>query len=151
MAQYYCHACAVKYGHLNSEAKTNINFTGSTYQLNKFFKHTVPPTSGSGIVSTFNDPAYEIYSDYVVNTMRSGSVEIDDFGRKNVFWYASQSQGVEYNNGIPQSTTDTIKVVLSDNPVKVHAFPINSNIIITENCCSCGTNVLTGSTTTEYR
>jgi len=146
MAQYFCHRCAVISGYLNTGCNAHIDFTGSTYQLDKFIKHTVLPSSGSGLVSIFNDPSYESYSGYIVNTMASGSVEIDDQGRKNVIFYGSQSQGMRFVDGIPQEHNDTVKVVLPDNPAKVHVFPVSSSSIITEDCNSCGTNVLTGST-----
>jgi len=145
MEDYYCHKCSVELGHLNSGSVDHINFTGSSYQLGKYLKHTLPPTQ-SGLISVFDDPEYSAYSSYTINTLASGSTQFDQHHRKNVIWYASESVGITYQDGVPHCPADTIKVVLSHDDNKIHTFPVNSGDLITKTCKRCGTNVLTGST-----
>ena len=145
MEEYFCHKCSVELGHLNTGSTEHINFTGSSYQLDKFIKHTLPP-SQSGLISIYSDPSYGAYKDYIVNTMASGSTMFDQFHRKNVIWYASKENGVSYLGGIPHSTTDVVKVVLSHMEEKIHSYPVNSSELITKKCKRCNTNVLTGGT-----
>ncbi|HLZ15578.1 MAG TPA: hypothetical protein VKQ08_00975, partial [Cyclobacteriaceae bacterium] len=102
---------SVELGHLNPGGIDHLNFTGSTYQLGKFVKHTLPPTH-SGLVSIFSDPSYSNYKNYIVNTVASGSTEFDQYHRKNIIWYAARENGVSFLNGIPRNTTDIVKVVL---------------------------------------
>lgn len=146
MEDYYCHSCSVKCGFLNPGSVDHFNFTGSTYLLDKFVKHTIPPKSGN-LVTIFSDPSYEAYKNYTINTMASGSTMIDQMGRKNIIWYASKDIGLTFLNGVPHTgSTDVVKVVLSDDSTKIHTFPTTSENIITGTCKTCGTNVLTGTT-----
>lgn len=145
MNEYYCHKCSVELGHLNTGSTQHLNFTGSTYQLDKFIKHTLPPMQ-SGLVSTFSDPSYSNYRNYIVNTVASGSTEFDQYGRKNIIYYAARENGVSFRDGVAQNTTDVVKVVLPHLHDKIHAYPVNSSDLITKNCKVCGTNVLTGGT-----
>lgn len=147
MEEYYCHKCSIDYGHLNTGSTEHINFTGSTYLLDKFIKHTLPPTQ-SGLISIFSDPTYSAYKSYVINTMASGSTMFDQFHRKNIIWYANQNNGITFLNGVVQDVTDVVKVVLSHDDNKIHCFPVKSTDLITKSCKICGTNVLTGSTVT---
>lgn len=124
---------------------TLSNFTGSSYQLGKFYKHTLPVTH-SGLNSLFDDPNYSAYSNYIVSTLYSGSTEFDNLGRKNIIWYAGKDIGISYLNGIPIGPTDVVKVVLPHDGTKIHAFPVKLESIVSGSCQSCGTHVLTGST-----
>lgn len=54
--------------------------------------------------------------------MASGSTEIDDYNRKNNVWFAGSNNGLSFRDGALETPTDTVKVVLSDNDGKVHAF-----------------------------
>ena len=141
MEEYFCHECSVKLGHLNPTSMEHINFTGSTYKLDKFVKHTLYP-SQSGYVSIFSDPSYEAYKDYTVNSMASGSTMFDQYHRKNVIWYASKINGVAFKDGKPQKTTDVVKVVLPYSEEKIHSFPIDSSEIITKTCKNCGKSII---------
>jgi hypothetical protein len=145
MDKHYCHKCSIELGHLSNGDIENINLTGSTYLLDKFIKHTLPPIQ-SGLVSIFSDPSYENYKNYTVNTVASGSTVIDQYNRVNVVWFSNQDNGISYLNGIPQSTTDVCKTVLHHDDTKIHSFPIKSTDLITKTCDKCGTNILTGTT-----
>jgi hypothetical protein len=48
----YCHDCAIRKGLINPIDSTTISLTGTSYQLEKFVKHTAPLQYG-GVVSVF--------------------------------------------------------------------------------------------------
>lgn len=139
MNKYYCHKCSAEKGYLNSVDQ--LNFTGSSYQLEKFLKHTVPK-SQSGLLSVFDSGCYNQYKDHIVNTMVSGSTEIDDYNRKNIVWFAGDSNGITYRDGNVEMPTDSIKVVLSDIDNKIHAYPTSSNEIQKQKCDECGNDII---------
>jgi len=56
----------------------------------------------------------------------SGAVELDDRGRRNIIWLAGEPTGFRYEAGIPVGPTDAVKVVLSSEARKVHAFPVTA-------------------------
>lgn len=145
MKKYYCHKCSLQLGHLNSNGVEQLNLTGSTYLLDKFIKHTLPPTQ-SGLVSIFSDPSYENYKNSTVNTVASGSTIVNN-NQVDVVWFSNQANGISFINGIPQNNTDVVKTVLHHNAAKIHSFPVPSTDLITKPCDNCGTNILTGSTT----
>ena len=145
MKKHYCHKCSLQLGYLNSSGIDQLNLTGSTYLLEKFIKHTLPPTQ-SGLISIFSDPSYENYKNSTVNTVASGSTIVNN-SQVDVVWFSNQANGISFNNGIPQINTDVVKTVLHHDASKIHSFPVNSSDLITRNCDNCGTNILTGSTT----
>ena len=151
MNKHYCHGCASKKGLFPSGSAENLNFTastsGNTYKLDKFIKHTII-TSGSGLTSTFDETSYESYRKYTINTLASGSVEVDSQNRKNFYLYATQSNGMKFINGVPTQITDTVKVVLAHDHEKIHAYPVSASDIVSRNCVDCFKDVLTGSTST---
>ncbi|MDP7026631.1 MAG: hypothetical protein QGI16_06845 [Candidatus Marinimicrobia bacterium] len=104
-------------------------------------KHTLPNTQ-NGLLSVFDSGSYDHYKDYIVNTMASGSVEIDSNNKTNVVLYAGKNTGVSYLNGNVISPPDTIKVVLSQNENKIHAYPTSSNDIKQETCQNCGAMII---------
>ena len=132
-------------GYLNSNGIDQLNLTGSTYLLDKFIKHTLPPTQ-SGLISIFSDPSYENYKSSTVNTVASGSTIVNN-NQVDVVWFSNQANGISFINGVPQNNTDVVKTVLHHDSTKIHSFPVNSSDLITKNCDNCGTNILTGSTT----
>ncbi len=138
---YFCHKCSIELGHLNTASLDYLDFTGSAYLLNKFVKHTIPPTQ-SGLISIFLDDGYSSYSDYIVNSIASGSVEIDSKSRKNIVWYANKDIGVTFKDGVVQESGSVVKVVLHDNTNKIHAFPIGSQSIATSKCSRCSGDIL---------
>jgi hypothetical protein len=141
MEDYYCHQCSVELGLLNPESANFINFTGSTYKLDKFIKHTLPPNQ-AGRISVFSDPSYETYKNYTINAMASGSTMLDQYQRLNIVWYAAKENGITFQDSVPHTTTDVVKVVLPYNEDKIHSFPINSSELVTKICKRCGRNII---------
>jgi hypothetical protein len=96
VSKYYCHSCAIKLKLLGNERTTSI--LGSTYQFDKYTKHTMPKSSYH-LVSIFDNPSTALYAQYVVNAVFAGSVQIDDAGRKNITWVAGKKVGAVYVDG----------------------------------------------------
>lgn len=140
MSRYYCHKCSIEQGIIPGNVE-EFNPTGSTYQLEKFIKHTIPPTV-SGNISVFDITEHKKYKDYIVNTLASGSVEIDDHGRTNIVWFAGQTTGWEYKDGEFQCEDDAVKVVLHDDEIRIHGFPTGSARISPKTCMNCGDEIV---------
>lgn len=135
MTQYFCHECQVRLG-LMSPANP-ISLTGTSYQLEKFLKHTAPTVTYL-LNSIFDDPTYTTYSNYIVTGSISGYLEIDHYGRKNLMWFAGERTGAEYRNGIFHAPTNGVKIVLPEDDAKLHAFPIVASPNSVDYCKSCG-------------
>jgi hypothetical protein len=114
-----------------------VTLTGTSYQLEKFIKHTAP-TRGYSLNSVFSESSYEQYRDYVVTTTVSGSVQIDDWGRTNLLYVAGSGIGATYENGHLSIPADTVVVVFHDNAWKIHAFPAGSDSFQHSICQNCG-------------
>lgn len=140
MPKYYCHECSIKLKLLNDKYPIT-NFTGSSEQLEKFIKHT-SPTQSYDINSIFNDKSYDNYRDYIVNTLASGSVEIDNQNRKNIIYCAGKNIGFTNISGSIQIPTDAVKVVLYQNDYKVHSYPTGSAGFVNVLCDNCGKNII---------
>lgn len=135
MSQYFCPQCAESNGLITAASPATL--TGTQYQLDKFIKHTAPSGSHQ-LNSIFDDPTYDEYRRYVVTTTASGLLEIDDQGRKNLWWFAGSQTGAEYRNGVYFAPTDGVKIVWPENDTKLHAYPIVSSPGSTVTCASCG-------------
>ena len=135
MSVYYCHRCAAINDIMNAASPANL--IGTEYQLEKFIKHTAP-TGTYPVNSIFHDPAYSVYSTYVVSTTGSGCFEVDDLGRRNMIWIAGRDIGATFRNGVLVAPSDAVKVVWHDNVWKIHAFPTLSDQIETKRCVMCG-------------
>lgn len=114
--------------------------TGSAYQLGKFLKHTLPPTAG-GAISVFDEPSYEAYASYSIDAAVSGSLEIDDHGRRNITWVASKQVGTLFHGGVLQGGVDAVKIVLPHDALRVHTYPTSSAEIQTATCADCGAHL----------
>lgn len=132
---FYCHRCGAEEGFLR-QASTG-GFLQSSYQLQKFMKHTIPSTVHD-VASVFNDPSTQTYANYIVNTFASGCIEIDDRNRLNVMWVAGKQVGMKLEKGVPVLPADAVKLVLSTDPQKVHAYPVSSTTLSTGFCFKCG-------------
>lgn len=132
---HYCHPCAARLGHLQDVYTSDPLQT--EYQLEKFVKHTIPPSHPCW--SVFNSTSTGDYANYVVATAASGTVELDARGRRNIIWLAGQPTGFAYDkDGALVGPTDGVKVVLSSEATRVHAFPVNTSNLATQVCASCG-------------
>jgi len=136
--QWYCHSCAAK---KNLLANPPTNLTGSSYQLDKYIKHT-QPTSSYDINSVFDDPSYDTYAAHTVNACCSGSVEVDEKGRTNIVWAAGKTVGWTLFSGLPSCDCDAVKVVLAHDHHRIHPYATGSLEARAETCCECGEPVV---------
>jgi len=140
MPVYYCHDCASSMGELRDVCSSGP--FSSTYQLDKYIKHTVP-SSSYAIQSILDDTSATLYRNYIVNAAASGSVEFDDYGRKNIIYVASTGGiGTTFKNGRFVRSNNMIKVVLPSDPNKIHAFTDSSTNYSTAFCASCGKSIV---------
>lgn len=134
MKKYYCHDCAITNGLLKPAVPSPL--TATQYQLDKYLKHTAP-TSNYAFNTVFTTPASETYQKYIVTAVASGHVQIDDKGRVNIVWVASEQTGITYQNGVFVGPTNTVKVVFHDDDNRVHGFPIHSSELAVARCVVC--------------
>jgi len=107
------------------------------YQLKKFIKHTVP-NPVFRLASVFKDPTIKTYQNWVVNSVASGCVTFDSAGRHAYVFVAGREVGVTYKHGSFHTVGDAVKVVLPTDPLKVHAYPMSSHVIVATVCSGCG-------------
>lgn len=135
-----CWLCAAAEGFLVSVDPNSL--WGTSYQLEKFIKHTATPTSVSGVNSLFSDPATVTYANYVTTTLASGSVAVDYLGRPSFVWYAGKDVGWTYENKAFKSPSDAVKVVLPYDATRIHAFPIPMGNYAASHCVKCSKPIL---------
>ena len=139
MPVYYCHDCADVLGLLQDyPVQPSI---GTTYQQDKYFKHTVPSTQYP-LQSVFTSPSTEEYGQYIVDASSAGSVEIDDMGRKNIIFVVGANSGFRYEYGQLKKPLDAVKIVLSSSTGKIHAYPEGSTSFSTQRCAKCGSLIV---------
>ena len=131
---HYCHRCAGRLGYLQDVYTSDP--LQSQYQLDKFIKHTLPLSHPSA--SVFNSTSTGDYANYVVDAAASGAVELDAQGRRNFIWLAGQPTGFSYKDAVLVGPTDGVKVVLSSEATRVHAFPVKAADLVTHMCACCG-------------
>ena len=140
MKKYLCHSCAQTKGHLQSIQTGSLLET--YYQRSKYMKHTAPaakyPTQ-----SVFDSPSTQSYQDYVVSSSLSGSVEFDEGGRPPaIIWAAGKEIGFRYEGGELKQPEDCVKVVLSTDTGKIHAYSQSSTQFHSASCSECDGAVL---------
>lgn len=135
MSQFYCHQCAYTNNIIVPAEHTTL--TGTYYQLVKYMKHTLPADSYR-YVSVFDNPDYENYRDFVVTGTISGMLEVDDYGRKNLIWYAGRRTGALYINGEYIMPANGVKIVFPEDEQKIHAYPVTSSSGTIHSCAFCG-------------
>jgi len=95
-------------------------------------------------VFTYNDfdigspITYDEYKNFCFLTSVSGSLEIDDFGRRNLIWYANRPTGVLTITGSVAGHLDSVKLVLWTDAERIHAFPTSSIALFSNRCANCG-------------
>ena len=95
--------------------------TNTTYQADKFIKHTTP--SSIYIKNTiFLDTSTQRYDTLFVDTKNSGFVEIDTNNRTNIIFYVGKPIGYQASTQSPFYVTDSAKLVLSSDPNKSHLY-----------------------------
>jgi hypothetical protein len=71
----FCFACASGLGY--GPVATG-SLLGTTYQVKKFSKHTMPTGYTKGLQSVFDSPDAKKYESYIVSAVASGYIEIGD-------------------------------------------------------------------------
>jgi len=133
---YYCYDCAPAHAPSGTSIAAS-NLTRSVEQLKSFIRHTVP-TRPYQINSVFDDPGFQKYSQYIVNSAASGCLEIDHRGRHNYVWIAGETVGATYSNGSFVTSCDAVKLVLPYDDQRVHAYPTASGDLSSRTCADCG-------------
>ena len=139
MADYYCHKCGANHGYLRS-MQTN-SLTATDYQLAKYMKHTAPD-SQHDVQSVFTSASTQAYENYIISSALSGSVEVDDQRRTNIIWAAGREVGFKYESGQVRHPEDVVKVVLSTDSGKIHAYSQSSTQFSSASCSDCSGNLL---------
>lgn len=139
MESYLCHPCSAAKGYLQSVATASVLAT--LYQLDKYLKHSQPDPRYN-VQSVFDSATTQQYSSYIVNSALSGSVQFDGQGRANIIWAAGTPTGFEYRSGVLIRPQDAVKVVLSTDTSKIHAYPQVSAVFRSMTCSSCGAVVI---------
>jgi len=135
MEKYYlCSSCKKSTGEINTGMYSDP--LGSTYQQDKYKKHTVP-TTGYDKQSVFIDFTETEYTGLIQEAVLSGSLEVDEQGRKNIIYPIREKIGVLYSKGIPIREQDVLKVVCSTDGERVHGFTISSTTLSTGVCKDC--------------
>lgn len=139
-----CDICAVQTGirPVSWNILTN-NYTGNKdYQLEKFYDHTITGhRTSSDPVSLLDDPKYETYKGYIVNTLFSGYYEIDYRGRVNKTMYLGNKIGVNFDPKTKQPLHDEhfFKVVKWTEATGVHGYSFEQMSGSPSNFCTkCG-------------
>ena len=105
--------------------------------MGRYLKHSVL-NSSEAYLTVFKAPSTAAYSEYIVAAAASGYVEIDDWNRQNLVVFASSTTGFEFASGRFGGITNGVKVVVADDPARVHAFPFNTSSIVGRSCERCG-------------
>jgi hypothetical protein len=66
MGKCFCHQCSVELGYLRQPPTGKV--VGSSYQLEKYIKHTVPD-SQTEIQSVFDTPSTQAYAEFLVGAL----------------------------------------------------------------------------------
>jgi hypothetical protein len=136
---HLCWVCATEKGLAHNLDPSTLLSTD--YQLDKFIKHTVP-SSNETLQSVFNDPTYQNYERWAVNAVASGCAVLDAHGHTAYVFLATREVGLTLKNGSFHTVGDAVKVVLAEDPFKVHAYPISSHVIVPVRCVRCGGPVI---------
>jgi hypothetical protein len=113
----------------------------TSYQLVKFVKHTVPD-SGYAVQSVFESTSTAAYANYICNASAAGAVEYDVHRRRNIIWVAGLPVGFEFRDGVLVRPQDAVKVVLSSETARIHAYPQASSDFSLARCANCGTLIV---------
>jgi hypothetical protein len=136
MPTYYCTACMYKHGLVSPVTPGAALPASGSYELEKFIKHTASGAVFS-LNSVFNDPTWPTYHKYMVAAIASGSLEVDDQGRKNLYIYAGKETGLTQQSGGFVASCSGVKVVLSEQSGHIHAFPTSIRAD-SQVCARCG-------------
>lgn len=132
---YYCPECD-PYRHI-ALAATGTIWTASRlgkYQHRKWLKHMEPTGLSSGIQSVFVSGF--AYDEAIATCLQRGYAEIDNCKRYNIIESNSEYTSTINISGIPVSSGNATKVVLSLQPELMHAFGVEMPFRV--ECVECG-------------
>jgi len=135
-----CWTCASAEGYLTGIGAGGLLDT--PYKLTKFIKHTRPTWHVSGLNSLFSNPSTAAYASYIVSSAASGSVALDHWGKPSFVWYAGETIGATYLDGVYQFPNDAVRVVLPYNAQKVHAYSVSTTGFNALRCSRCANPIL---------
>jgi len=139
---YYCRECAQKRNLLYPPPEDPL---ASKYQVEKYLKHTIRDPAFS-VQSVFATQSTQAYADYFVAALAPVAVEVDEKGRSNIIVAAGKTVGVQLNQGqLVGPPQDAVKVVLSSDPWRVHAYPAHSTTFTGAKCSDCNLTVASSS------
>lgn len=136
MATYYCNDCW-KTGSLITLANP-LNLLNTPYHRDQFAKHSTP-SSPCQMNSVFRDPsAYEFL---VQSTLEEGFLEVDYWGRKNVYWFTASHLGDEYRNCVFAASESGMRVLFPEFQPQIHGHPMAASPARSATCASCGSTI----------
>ena len=139
--EYHCNNCAKDFPYVKQlRENLKIDLLGTTYQQDKFKKHTEVSTEYP-VASVFNNRSTSEYDNHYINALHSGIYAKDRYGRESLTFSAGHQTGITYENGKPVLQTDSVKAVCCSG--KTHLYPISSTNYSTGHCESCGISIIT--------
>src|SRR3954447_26579808 len=123
---YYCPRCTDTLGLRPPPPPQRVS---TRYQEKKLAKHTAAlPSSGHPVQSVFDSSSTQYYSDCIQEGVAHGFLEVDrSLGTQVIFCPSAQSSiGSKYKWGHFAERTDTVVVVKTFDPTKIHAFTESS-------------------------
>ena len=137
---FYCARCAGEF-RLRPPMPT-LDLLGSPHQLDKYEKHT-KPSSSYGVQTVFDSNSTQYYEECIREAFEHGAVQIESRGTNIIFYPSTQSTlGSKYKWGEYACRQDTVIVVKTSEPHRVHAFLTGSSEYENQRCVQCGNPVL---------
>lgn len=137
MGKSYCRACADALG-LKRGIDTSEPLR-TRYQRKKRVKHTQASTSHA-VQSVFDSRSTAYYQECIEEAISLGAVEYDDSSRTNIVYCPSTGShiGSKFKWGTLASRVDTVVVVRTSDPRKLHSYLENSSRYSAQRCLGCG-------------
>jgi len=133
--EYYCRNCAMQHNLIFKPPTGKV--VGSKKHIEKHKKHTgVNPNEP--ILGVFLDLSTETYRHLFLDAWENGGVEIGDKGETNLVWAAGEYIGDVHRFSELVGPTEVIKVVLTSDLEKTHAYPVSKSDYNDKTCLDCG-------------
>ena len=135
---YYCPRCTDTLGLRPPPPPLGVS---TAYREKKRAKHTAEfPSSSHPVQSVFDSRSTQYYDDCIQEGIARGFLEVDrSLGTQVIFCPSAQSSiGSKYKWGQFAEPTDTVVVVKTFDPSRVHTFTENSARYTSMSCLHCG-------------
>ena len=130
----YCHSCAGTRGLLYP---LPADMLATTYQLEKYVKHTLPHSRHT-VQGVFTSTEAAVYATYIIATQAAGGVVVDTWNRYSIVLCAGRTVGYHYEHGQLVAPADAIQLVLSSDAGRLHAYPVRSAAVAGLACATPG-------------